>query len=54
MMLKGSVKLPPVCQRDIIITYNKNKTDSRNVTEFYEFLTDFFKKRKDESYMEKS
>ena len=44
----------PVCQRDIIITYNKNKTDSRNVTEFYEFLTDFFKKRKDESYMEKS
>ena len=44
----------PVCQRDIIITYNKNKTDSRNVTEFYEFLIDFFKKRKDESYMEKS
>lgn len=36
----------PVCQRDIIITYNKNKTDNRNVTEFYEFLIDFFKKRK--------
>lgn len=39
----------PVCQRDIIITYNRNKTDSRNVTEFYEFLIDFFKNRKDEN-----
>lgn len=39
----------PVCQRDIIITYNRNKTDSRNVTEFHEFLIDFFKNRKDEN-----
>lgn len=36
----------PVCQRDIIINYNRNKTDSRNVLEFYEFLTEFFKERK--------
>lgn len=36
----------PICQRDIIITYNINKTDSRNVVRFYEFLTDFFQKRK--------
>ncbi len=36
----------PVCQRDIIITYNMNKIDSRNVTEFYEFLVAFFKERK--------
>lgn len=36
----------PVCQRDIIIHYNRNKTDSRNVTEFYEFLINFFSDRK--------
>ncbi len=36
----------PVCQRDIIITYNMNKIDSRNVIEFYEFLVEFFKNRK--------
>lgn len=36
----------PVCQRDIIIHYNRNKTDSRNVTDFYEFLTNFFADRK--------
>ncbi len=36
----------PVCQRDIIIHYNRNKTDSRNVTDFYEFLTNFFTDRK--------
>ena len=36
----------PVCQRDIIITYNMNKIDSRNVTEFYEFLVEFFQSRK--------
>lgn len=36
----------PVCQRDIIITYNINKIDSHNVTEFYEFLVEFFQSRK--------
>ncbi len=36
----------PVCQRDIIISYNMNKIDSRNVTEFYRFLVEFFWKRK--------
>lgn len=36
----------PVCQRDIIITYNMNKTDSRNVIEFYEFLVGFFERKK--------
>lgn len=37
----------PVCQRDIIINYNLNKPDSRNVLDFYQFLTDFFKDRKE-------
>lgn len=37
----------PVCQRDIIISYNMNKIDSHNVTEFYEFLIEFFKRRKE-------
>lgn len=37
----------PVCQRDIIISYNMNKVDSRNVTEFYGFLVEFFKRRKE-------
>lgn len=36
----------PVCQRNIIISYNMNKTDNRNVIEFYEFLIEFFRKRK--------
>lgn len=36
----------PVCQRDIIIHYNRNKTDSRNVVDFYSFLTEFFENRK--------
>lgn len=37
----------PVCQRDIIINYNQNKPDSRNVLDFYQFLTGFFKDRKE-------
>lgn len=36
----------PVCQRDIIIHYNRNKTDNHNVVEFYEFLKGFFMDRK--------
>lgn len=40
----------PVCQRDIIISYNRNKTDNHNVVEFYEFLTEFFEDRKLKTY----
>lgn len=36
----------PVCQRDIIINFNRNKTDSRNVVDFYDFLTEFFREKK--------
>ena len=36
----------PICQRDIIINYNRNKTDNHNVVEFYEFLISFFQERK--------
>lgn len=36
----------PVCQRDIIINYNSNKTDSQNVIDFYHFLTEFFREKK--------
>ena len=37
----------PVCQRDIIINYNMNKIDNRNVTEFYRYLVQFFGRRKE-------
>ena len=37
----------PVCQRDIIINYNMNKIDNRNVTEFYRYLVQFFRRRKE-------
>ncbi len=36
----------PVCQRDIIINYNRNKTDNRHVVEFFEFLTAYFEEKK--------
>ena len=39
----------PVCQRDIIISYNQNKVDSGNVVEFFEFLKDFFEERRQKS-----
>lgn len=39
----------PICQRDIIINYNRNKMDSQNVIDFYEFLTKFFEYRKTQS-----
>lgn len=39
----------PICQRDIIINYNRNKTDNHNVVEFYEFLKEFFMDRKRKS-----
>lgn len=36
----------PICQRDIIISYNLNKIDSRNVVEFFDFLKEFFREQK--------
>lgn len=36
----------PICQRDIIINYNRNKIDNHNVVEFFEFLTEYFKVKK--------
>lgn len=41
----------PVCQRNIVISYNKNKIDSQNVISFYEFLTDFLEKRKKDGHL---
>lgn len=37
----------PVCQRDIVITYNMNKVDCSRMLEFYRFLIAYFKKRKE-------
>lgn len=36
----------PSCQRNIMISYNMNKTDSRSVIDFYEFLIEYFQSRK--------
>lgn len=41
----------PVCQRNIIISCNTNKIDSQNVINFYQFLTEFFRKRKRSSHL---
>ena len=42
----GQVRLLPVtdplCQRDIVIDYRKNKADSKEVERFYRFLRKFF------------
>ena len=38
----------PICQRDIIISYNRNKMDNTNVEEFYKFLVDYFECKKSE------
>lgn len=43
----------PVCQRDIIINYNRNKMDSQNVADFYEFLKEFFIKTKQDNAFHK-
>ena len=43
----------PVCQRDIIMDYKQNKVDCREVRDFYDFLTDYFQKIKQESIFEK-
>ncbi len=34
----------PECKRDIVITYNENKEDTREVKGFYEFITEYFEK----------
>lgn len=36
----------PVCQRDIIISRHNNKTDNSHITDFYNFLTDYFEEKK--------
>lgn len=36
----------PVCSRDLIITYNQNKADSKNTLEFFEFLKEYCKAAK--------
>lgn len=33
----------PECKREIIITYNENKEDMREVKKFYQYLTDYFR-----------
>lgn len=43
----------PVCQRDIIINYNRNKMDSQNVVDFYDFLKEFFIKTKQDNVFHK-
>lgn len=35
----------PLCRRDIIIDYKLNKTDSSTVTDFFDFLTEFCRKK---------
>lgn len=36
----------PKCSRNIIITYNQNKSDSKNVLDFFDFLKEFLGKEK--------
>jgi len=36
----------PKCSRNLIITYNQNKEDSKNTIEFFEFLKKYFLQRK--------
>lgn len=36
----------PVCQRDIIISYNSNKTDNSHVIDFYNFLIEYFETKR--------
>ena len=39
----------PRCSRDIIVNYNLNKTDNRNVLDFFDFLKEFFIRKKRET-----
>ena len=34
----------PECKRDIIIACNENKEDTREVKNFYDFITNYFEK----------
>ncbi len=42
----GDIENEEIRLLEIIINYNKNKTDNQNVIAFYTFLTEFFEKRK--------
>ncbi|MBE6930571.1 MAG: LysR family transcriptional regulator [Ruminococcaceae bacterium] len=43
----------PVCKRDIVVTRHYNKTDSRNVDDFFEFLRCFCEERRARTRNEK-
>lgn len=36
----------PVCQRDIIVSYNKNKVDNSHVEEYYRYLTQYIEEKR--------
>jgi DNA-binding transcriptional LysR family regulator len=36
----------PNCSRNIIITYNENYSENKNISEFFEFLKDYFERHK--------
>ena len=36
----------PVCQRDIIVSYNKNKVDNSHVEEYYQYLTQYIEEKR--------
>lgn len=36
----------PICQRDIIISYNQNKIDNHNVLEFFDFLKNYIETKR--------
>jgi LysR family transcriptional activator of glutamate synthase operon len=38
----------PLCQRDLIVTCKNNKADSTEVMKFFEFLTQYFERRRSE------
>jgi DNA-binding transcriptional LysR family regulator len=38
----------PLCQRDIVVTYNENKADNSEVRKYYDFLVDYFEALKKE------
>ena len=39
----------PVCHRDLILTCRENKADATQVRAFFEFLTGYFEKRRQEA-----
>lgn len=36
----------PICQRDIIVSYNKNKVDNRYVEDYYSYLTGYIEEKR--------